>query len=414
LRKLRRKIYNVSKKTGDRFGFDLPYFVENGFWVILAQGVNMLTSFALSVVFARYLSKESFGEYQLVISVVGMLAIISYSGLSTSILRSVARGFDYSYVKAVMFSFRKSLLAIPIFISIAAWYYFQSKPEMTIAFIMAGLLFSFIQGHNKWSAYLKGKEKFEKAVKQQIIQNITLHGLLILSAFILSEYLIIIVGCYLLITAGFNTFWHFKIRNSIKTYNVDNDCIPYGKYMTKMGLLSNLVLYFDKVIIGFFDIKMLAVYVIALKLFDILKQGLKSIFSVSVPRFAKQKVSIGRDKILFLLLVGVLISSLLYLLSEPIILYFYTENYHESALIFKKLLFVLPLVFVSPLFGYKANAQKEKNKIFLTFVVVPALTIISSLLVMIFTHNIEYFILTKVYVTQIAYFIILVPIINKS
>ena len=413
LKRIRRKIYNISKKTGDRLGFDLPYFVENGFWVVLSQIVNMAASFAMSVVFARYLPKETFGEYQLVISFVGIFAIISYSGLNTSIVRSVARGFDYSYIKAVKFSFKKSLFAIPLFLGLACWYYYQNKFQLSLAFVASGLLFSFIYAHRKWMAYWKGKEKFEKAVKQQIIQNLTLNGLLILSAIFFSEYLLIIAGTYLLINAGFNTFWHYKTKKSITIKKVDEDCIPYGKYMTKIGLLANLILYFDKIIIGFYDIEILAVYAIALKLFDILKQVLKSFFSVSAPKFAKQNVSIGKNKILMLLFSGIVVSVFLYFISEPIIVYFFTEDYRDSALLFKKLIFVLPLVFVSPLFAQKANVQKDKNKIVKIYIVVPSLAIVSSVLVLIITQNLEYFVLTKVFMMQIAYFLFLVPIFRK-
>lgn len=414
MKQIRRKIYNISKKTGDKLGFDLPYFVENGFWVLLSQFVNMAASFAVSVVFARYLPKEIFGEYQLVISIVGILAIISYSGLNTSILRSVAKGYDYSYLSAVKFSFKKSLVAVPVFTGISIWYYFKDKPEISVVFIIAGLLFTFIYAHRKWGAYLQGKQQYEKVVKRQIIQNITLNGLLVLSAIFFSENLIIIAFTYLIVNAGFETFWHYRTKKSISNTKIDDDCIPYGKYMTKMGLLANLILYFDKIIIGFIDIKLLPVYAIALKLFDIIKQILKRFFSITAPKFAKQNVTIGKDKILLLLFVGIVSSVLLYLFSEPFIVYFFTEDYRQSAIIFKKLIFVLPLIFVSPLFANKANAEKDKDKISKMFIVVPLISIVSSVLVLIFTGNIEYFVLTKVFSAQIAYFIFLVPIFKKN
>ena len=412
LKKLKKKIYAVSKRTGDRFGFDLPYFVENGFWVIFAQVVNMVCAFALSIVYARYLSKQTFGEYQLLIAVVGILAIISYTGLNTSVIRSVAQGYDYSYIKAVKFSFKKSLWAIPLFALISAWFYFKKSTDLAIALTMAGLLFSFIYGHTKWAAYWKGKEKFKRVVKWQIIQNISLNGILIAMVVFFSQRLLVIAGSYLIVNAGFATYWHFRTKKSVSIQKVDKDCIPYGKYMTKIGLLANLILYFDKIIIGFFDIELLAVYAIALKLFDIIKQMLKSFFSISAPKFAKQSVSIGFGKIAFLLVIGLVSTILLYMVSEPVIIYFYTGDYKESVVLFKKLILVLPLVFVSPLFANKANAQKDKNRIVKTFVLVPFLAITSSVLVLVLSKNTEYFILTKVFVTQIAYFLVLVPILK--
>jgi len=414
LKKLRKKAYNLSNKIGKRMGFDLPYVVENGFWVMTAQLVNLTASLAMSVIFVRYLSKETFGEYQLLLSFFGIVAIVSYSGLNTSIMRSVANGFDYSYVKAVNFSFRKSLFAIPIFFIISAWYYFKGKPELSIVLIAAGLFFSFIYAHNKWAAYNRGRAEFDKVAKQQVLQNITLNFLLIIAVVLFSQNLFVIAGVYIVINAGFHTLWHFKTKKTISNRKVDVDCIPYGKYMTRVGLFSIFISYFDKIIIGIIDVEVLAVYAIALKLFEIIKQLIKSFYSISSPKFAKKNIKIENTKIFTLLFAGVFATTLLYFVSKPAIIYFYTDNYTEVANIFRKLIFVLPLVFVSPLFAYKANAQKDKKRIVRTFIWVPILAIILSVFVFILTGSIEYFVLTKVYVLQVLYFVVLVPVFKKT
>jgi O-antigen/teichoic acid export membrane protein len=414
LKKVKRKIYTISKKAGDRLGFDLPYFVENGFWVVLSQFVQLSASFAASVVFARYLTKETFGEYQLFVSICGMLTLFSFPGLGISILRSVAKGADYSYIQGVKFSFKTTLLTIPIFVGLAAWYYFHGKQQLGIAFICAGLLFSFIHAHDKWNSYWNAKEKFEKVSKQEIIQSLILNVLLIFSAIFFSNYLVAITGVYLFVYTGFNTFWHYRIKVGITEKRIDEDCIPYGKYMTRMAIFTGVILYFDKIIIGFFDLKMLAVFGIALKLFDIIKQVLKSIYSVSSPKFVKKNVTIGREKVIFLFLVGLLISVFLYFIAEPIIIFVYTDSYKEAVILFKKLVFALPFVFVTPLFSYRANATKQKNKIIHTYITVPVITIIVSVSILVFTGITEYFLLAKVYVMQIAYFFILVPLTRNS
>ena len=414
LKKIRKKIYNISDKTGKRLGFDLPYFVENGFWVLLAQFINLTSSLVMSIVFARFLSKETFGEYQLLLSFLGVVAIVSYSGLNTSIMRSVAKGFDFSYVKAVNFSFKKSLFAIPIFFVISAWYYYQEKPELSIVLIAAGFFFSFIHAHNKWAAYSRGKTEFEKVAKQQIIQNVTLNVLLIFAIFLFSDNLYAIASVYLVINAGFHTLWHFITKKTISGKKVDDDCIPYGVYMTKMGLFSIFISYFDKIIIGIIDVEMLAVYAIALKLFDVIKQMIKSFYSISSPKFAKKNIRIENTKIFALLFAGIFVTAILYFVSKPAIIYFYTDSYAEVADIFRKLIFVLPLVFVSPLFANKANAQKDKIRIVRTFIWVPVTVIILSVLVFVLSGSIEYFILAKVYALQILYFIVLVPIFRKN
>jgi len=409
IKKIRRRIYNVSGNIGNRYGFDLPYFVENGFWVMLSQTISMGASFAVSLIFARYLTKEVYGEYQLIISMIGIFGILSYNGLNVSVLRSVAKGFDYSYVKAVKFSFKKSLLTIPIFTGIAVWYYFRDNNELAIIFVFAAILFSFIYAHNKWLAYWKGKEKFEKVAKQQIIQNVILNSALIIGAIFYSENVFVISLTYLIVNAGFHTFWHYKTKQSIKIQDIDDECIPYGKYLTGLGVLSSLILYFDKIVIGFFDIKLLAVYTIALKLFDVIKQLLKNIFSVSMPKFAKKNIRIS-NRVLFLLMISGLFSGVvLFFFAEPLIRFLYTNKYDESALLFKKFIFVLPLLFVNPLLASRINAQKIKKRIFNVKIYAPLISMVFSVGVFIISSSPEYFILSKIYSQYLLNFLFLAP-----
>lgn len=409
MKKLRRKIYNYSKDIGDRFGFDLPYFIENGFWVVFAQLVNMAASLAMSVVFARYLSKEVFGEYQLLISFLGLFAIVSYSGLNTSIMRSVAKGYDFSYVKAVNFSFKKSLIAIPLFLGLSVWYYFKAEEDLAIVFIGAGLLFSFIYAHNKWLAFSKGKGDFEKVAKRQILQNVILNILLIVSAILFVDNLFVVAGVYLFVNAGFNTFWHFKTKKSITNTKFDDDCIPYGKYMTKMGLLGIVLNNFDKILIGFLDIKLLAVYAIALKILNIVKGLIKSISSISFPKFAKKEITITNRTIFFLLIIGVVFSFFMYVFAEPLLNFLYTDKYQNSAILFKKFVFIIPLFFTNALFSNKILAQQYKKRIFSLRIIAPLISIVFSVIIFVLFKNTECFIISKIYSINILNFIILMP-----
>ena len=409
MKKIRRKIYNISKTAGDKFGFDLPYFVENGFWVMFSQSVAMAASFVVSLVFARQLPKEVYGEYQLVISIIGVFGILSFSGLNISIIRSVAKGFDYSYIKAVNFSFRKSLLTFPIFTGISVWYYFKDNKELAGIFIVAAILFSFIYAHNKWLSYRKGKEQFEKIAKQQIIQNIVINSGLIVFAFVFPENVFPIAVTYLILNAGFHTFWHFRAKRSIKNQDIDEDCIPYGKYLTGLGVLSSVIMYFDKIIIGFFDIKLLAVYTIALKLFDVVKQLLKSFYSISMPKFAKKNVHISNRVLILLMFFGLVSGAILYIFSEPLIHFLYTSKYDVSAGLFKKIIFVLPILFVNPLLINKIGAQKTKKRIKLVKIYTPLISMVISIIVFIISSNAEYFILVKIYSYHVLNFMFLVP-----
>jgi len=64
IQKIKDKIFEISQKWGKKLGLDLPYFIKNGFWMMIRQVVDLLASLVPSIAFARLLDKNVFGEYQ--------------------------------------------------------------------------------------------------------------------------------------------------------------------------------------------------------------------------------------------------------------------------------------------------------------------------------------------------------------
>lgn len=143
IQKTQEKIFILSRKYGRKFGLDLPYFVKNGFWVILRQGVGAITGLALSVAFARLATQEVFGQYQFILSILSIVSILSIPGLNTSIIRSAARGCDGDYKEVVRVSFIWSLLGVPALLIIGGYYYIYQSHPLGIALMISSIFFRF-------------------------------------------------------------------------------------------------------------------------------------------------------------------------------------------------------------------------------------------------------------------------------
>ena len=124
---------------------------------------------------------------------------------------------------------------------------------------------------------------------------------------------------YFLLKAFFNLLYYKKSKNMIVNTKVENDTIAYGKSLTKVSIFSILINQFDKIIIGFFDIELLAAYLIAIKLIDVVKKGVKSFYVVSFPKFAKFQIFIGKRNVAMLMLLGLVVSIVLCFISPPVI-----------------------------------------------------------------------------------------------
>jgi|GEM_PF-5774067 len=63
----------------------------NTMWLFLAQAVGRAAGFAYALTLARFLGVEGFGEYSLIFAVVGLFAVVAEGGVTTLMMRDVAR-----------------------------------------------------------------------------------------------------------------------------------------------------------------------------------------------------------------------------------------------------------------------------------------------------------------------------------
>ncbi len=407
MKKIRRKIYNLSKKTGDRYGFDLVYFVENGFWMVLNQSFVLFFGLVVSVLFARYFSKEVYGQYQLILSIIGFFSFFSISGLNASLIRNVAKGFDGDYKKSVKVSFLYSLIGSVVIIIISAYYFIQGDSGISKALMAAAIMFPFLLSFDKWQAILKGKAKFDVFTKEIIIQMAGKSLLIIAAILFFQNELLPVILAYLLGTAFFNIFLYRTSFKYIENNKTADDTFSYGMYITKLGILNTLVNHFDKIIVGFLDIRLLAVYTIALGLINIIKNFVKSITAITFPKFAKHKIFLNFKQYAFLFISGLIITIILFITAEDLVRILYTEKYLSSVRYFKFFILIIPLFLISSILSKKVLAEKSTQVLFHLKLTVPLVTLFVSVLSYILSRSVEVFVLTKFFVFNTLNFLIL-------
>ncbi|MCF6240437.1 MAG: oligosaccharide flippase family protein [Bacteroidales bacterium] len=407
MKKIRRKIYNVSKDIGDRLGFDLPYFVENGFWMVLNQGVSMLAGLATSVLFARYFTQEVYGEYQFILSVVAFFSFFSIPGLNPALIRSVAKGFDGDFELSVKQAVKYSFVGSLFILAIAIYYFFKNEHSIAYALIFSALSFPLLFSFDKWMALLKAKEKFEIFAKQSILMTVGKTFLIVLSIFLFPDYLLPVVISYLLGSSFFNIVLYLKNKKQLENKKTANDTLKYDGFITKLSILNTLVSHFDKILIGILDIKALAVYSIALGLINIIKNFIKSVTAITFPKFAKHNIRISFFQKIIIFIAGLVLSLILYFIADNLVQLLYTEKYLSSAGYFKIFVWIIPLFLISSILSKKILAEKNEKKLIHTRITVPVITLLSSVIVYFFTKNIEWFVYTKFFVFNLLNYIVL-------
>jgi len=407
MKKIRRKIYTISKSAGDKFGFDLPYFVENGFWMLLNQAVSLFAGLITSVLFARFFTQEVYGAYQLVLAIIAFFSFFSVPGLNPALIRSIAKGNDGDFNISVRIAFKFSFIGSFLILVVAAYYYFKQENVVSYSLLFSALIFPFLYSFDKWMALLKAKEKFETFTKNNILITTGKSSLIIAAIFLFPDYLLPALLAYLAGTAFFNIVLHFKTKKYIENDKKGNDTLSYAGFITKLSVLNTLVNHFDKILIGILDIKALAVYSIALGLINIIKSFIKSVTAITFPKFAKYKIKISFIQRSVIFVTGIIFSLAFYFIADDLVQLLYTEKYLYSAKYFKIFVWIIPLFLISSVLSKKMLAEKNEKKLIHTKITVPVITLISSLSVYFFTKSIEWFVYTKFFVFNILNYIVL-------
>ena len=84
---------------------DVVYLASGSFWNISSQIVSSLCTFFLAIAFAHFISKEAYGQYKFVLSIISIISTFTLSGLGTAVMQSVTKGYEGT----LAYAFRKNL-----------------------------------------------------------------------------------------------------------------------------------------------------------------------------------------------------------------------------------------------------------------------------------------------------------------
>ena len=77
----------------------MVYLFKNGSWLAKEQIISSICSFLLAIAFANLLPKETCSSYGYILSIAGLLAIPTLSGINTATTQAVARKYEESFIK---------------------------------------------------------------------------------------------------------------------------------------------------------------------------------------------------------------------------------------------------------------------------------------------------------------------------
>jgi O-antigen/teichoic acid export membrane protein len=281
LQKIREKIFR-ELKTHRHLGRSL-------FYLLALRGLQIVLGFAGTYFVTHSLTKHSFGEYQFILSCVGVMTVFSFKDMNNAVMQAIARGFHGNFRKAVPISFVGSVFGSFVLAGMAGWYFYTAQHDLAFGLLIAAVIFPFTHGLTLWKSINMGAENFATYFFQNGAQMLIMYPLIIISVLLVPDKFFLPLTIILLIPALQNvmlTVLHLK--RIPRDASIEDGNTAYGVKTTLYSALSTITVHIDKLLLFFFlSPTTVATYVAADRIADLFRSFVQDTSVALAPKFAK-------------------------------------------------------------------------------------------------------------------------------
>jgi len=346
------------------FQLDLDYYIKNSFYLIMTRGVMMACGLLLSVTFARLVSQEMYGQWNYILSIIGICVILTLPGMNIAITQSVATGHDRVLFEGTRQKFKWSVLCVLAMAGVGLYYLIAGQDELGKAFLIASLFSPFYHNFEVYTAYFSGKKQFDVMARYQVITQVIAVLITVLVIFF-SRNLMAIVIAYLFSLSLLRGYFFRNALRRATGQKSDPSAIAFGNHMTITQVPALARDQYDKIIIALFlSFSDLAVYSIALAFSEMLSPLRSIIAALIFPKLARMDRETAYAEVRkrwplviagFAVIGGVLIALCPYILT-----FLYSQKYAASVL-YAQLLIVSVIVSAPELVINKALFPSQRK-----------------------------------------------------
>lgn len=328
---------------------DMVYLVKGSFWGTLSQIAVTGMTFGLAIAFARFIPKETYGQYKYILSFISLLSTLTLSGLSVAVLQSVSHGYEGTLSYAFWKNIKWSIFFFAGAGIVSIYYFTHSNFVLASSMLIAGCLWPFFNSSNFYSPFLVAKKDFRRlTVYFDLIGNLVPSMCLLITMFLTTNPLWFVI-VYIISNTVIGLI---SYRRIVSIYRPNNDVDPgmlnYSKHLSVMGIIAGISDNLDQILVfHYIGAVQLAIYSFATAIPDQIKGPMKNLTNMIFPKFAEQSEKEIRAGMLrkCLILLGVsIILILIYVIIAPFIFHLFFSKYNDS--IFYSQLFSVSLLYI--------------------------------------------------------------------
>lgn len=360
------KLDKVLTDTQKYTGLDNVYFFNSSFFLGLKFFFQSLSGLIISVAFTRLSTTYIYGQYNLFISIISIIGLVSLPGLSLALTQSVSKGYYSSLKNAFLSSFKYSFLSLPFLLCIYLYFMFKGDIQFSYSFLIAAIFFPLLYSTNLFDYFLIGIKEYKKSAFYSFFISLLIVFTMVLSITLWPTNVNAIITTYLAASSVPALFVTFNIINKIKSKKRDFGLLNYGKFLTfTINLLPVISNYLDKIIVAYLlGVNLLAFYVVAQIIPENIKNLLKVLSSSLIPKLSllneEEFLMNFKRHFLKLILIGAALTFVSWILM-PLAISIIFSNKYEGSIAMARVL-SLTLIFYPSINTILQKLYAHKNK----------------------------------------------------
>lgn len=317
---------------GTSLGIDADYFVKGGIYGLIQQGVGLICGLVIIYAFGHFAPPAVFGEYNLLLSIISLLAIVSLPGMNTAVLQSVGQGYDRSLVGAVRVRLKWSFVGVPILLGLAYYYQQRGSDVMPALIVLTAVFFPLVYPFSTTQSFLVAKKRFDwQAIFASISSVIT--AALMGGAIIFRRSLFLAMVGYFIgtILPGIISFVAAQKLINKRAKN-DPGLLAYGYFLTGLQALPLATAYVSNILLAMWlGVGQLAIFSVASKFPGIVQKNFDVFYKPVTAKLAGQTIkqhyrALARHVTKFVVL-GATMFAVTWLLLPTLIKIFFGQEY---------------------------------------------------------------------------------------
>lgn len=376
---LKNKIHPLLRWSEKYTKTDMVYLTQGGFWLNLATVVGSFSSLALVYVFGNYLSPEIYGNYRYILSVYGLLTVITLTGFNAAVTRSVAKDNEGDMVRGLKIQILSSLFGSMVAFGASSYYLINSNITLATGLMIIGLVLPLMEPLDIYNSLLNGRRLFKISSLVSIAVQI-LVTIILITTVLLGGHIIPLLLAYFISYTGLRLLFFIIIKRTYqKNHQTSPDLIKTGFNFSVINILSNISGQIDKIILfQLVGAKELAMFSFAIAPAEQLKGLFKNLSSLLLPKFTTRNEKDLRknlNKKVMLVGISALLISLAYIIFAPFLIKLFLPKYTDIILMSQIFSLSLVGVMVIPI-NSAMNSIPKIKALYVSNILSPVVNII--------------------------------------